>query len=66
MAGKDELRRVGSTLDGLMDELHDRDTRATKLQSDKDLLVGELRHRIKNTLTIVQVIALIVPAGCPC
>lgn len=57
MAGKDELRRVGFALDGLLDELHDRDTRAKRLQSDKDLLVGELRHRIKNTLTVVQAIA---------
>jgi two-component sensor histidine kinase len=57
MAGKDELRRVGSALDGLLDELHDRQTRTEKLQTDKDLLVGELRHRIKNTLTVVQAIA---------
>jgi two-component sensor histidine kinase len=57
MAGKDELRRVGSALDGLLDELHDRQTMAEKLQTDKDLLVGELRHRIKNTLTVVQAIA---------
>ncbi len=57
MVGKDELRRVGSALDGLLDELHERDSLATKLQADKDLLVGELKHRIKNTLTVVQAIA---------
>ncbi len=57
MAGKDELRRVGSALDSLLDELYDRQRRTERLQTDKDLLVGELRHRIKNTLTVVQAIA---------
>ncbi|WP_454855621.1 sensor histidine kinase [Rhizobium binxianense] len=57
MAGRDELRRVGSALDGLLDELDERQRRQEKLQEARDLLVGELRHRIKNTLTIVQAIA---------
>lgn len=57
MAGKDELRRVGSALDGLLDELDERRQREEKLQQAKDLVVGELRHRIKNTLTVVQAIA---------
>lgn len=57
MVGSDELRRVGSALDGLLDELEVRLHREKKLQEAKELLVGELRHRIKNTLTIVQAIA---------
>jgi two-component sensor histidine kinase len=57
MAGKDELRRVGSALDSLLDELDARQRREEKLQEARDLLVGELRHRIKNTLTVVQAIA---------
>ena len=50
-ADRGELAAVGAAIDGLMDELALR-------QEHQKLLVNELNHRVKNTLAIVQSVAM--------
>jgi two-component sensor histidine kinase len=52
-----ELGLVGDTLDGLLDELEHRGAAAEEAEERRTLLVGELRHRVKNTLAVVTAIA---------
>ena len=50
MAGEGEIAQLGTTLDGLFDQL-------TRTQADRDLVSQEMAHRVKNTLATVQAIA---------
>lgn len=52
-----ELGLVGSTVDSLLEELEARRVAAALSEERRSLLVGELRHRVKNTLAIVTAIA---------
>ncbi|MGE8106440.1 sensor histidine kinase [Allorhizobium sp. NPDC080224] len=52
-----ELGLVGSTVDSLLDELEARRLAADLSEERRALLVGELRHRVKNTLAVVTAIA---------
>jgi two-component sensor histidine kinase len=52
-----ELGLVGDTVDSLLDELEARRTAAAHAEERRALLVGELRHRVKNTLAVVTAIA---------
>lgn len=52
-----ELGLVGDTLDSLLDELEARRAAAAVSEDRRSLLVGELRHRVKNTLAVVTAIA---------
>lgn len=52
-----ELGLVGDTVDSLLDELEARRTAAALSDERRALLVGELRHRVKNTLAVVTAIA---------
>ncbi len=57
MAAKDELGEVGSTLDGLLDELDCRRRRNEEAEEERGLLARELAHRVKNGFALVQAIA---------
>jgi two-component sensor histidine kinase len=46
-----ELAEVGSALDGLLDEVERR-------QQERDLLLHELDHRVKNTMAVVQAVVM--------
>lgn len=52
-----ELGLVGDTLDSLLNELEAKRTAAALSEERRALLVGELRHRVKNTLAVVTAIA---------
>ncbi len=52
-----ELGLVGDTVDSLLDELETRRDTAALAEQRRALLVGELRHRVKNTLAVVTAIA---------
>lgn len=52
-----ELGLVGDTVDSLLDELEVRRAAAASAEERRSLLVGELRHRVKNTLAVVTAIA---------
>ncbi|THV12416.1 HAMP domain-containing protein [Rhizobium rhizophilum] len=52
-----ELGLVGSTVDSLLDELEARRAASALSEERRSLLVGELRHRVKNTLAVVTAIA---------
>lgn len=56
-ASQGEVECVGQTVDDLLDELERRQEEATAAQRHSELLMRELSHRVKNTLTIVQAIA---------
>lgn len=56
-ATQGEVESVGQTVDDLLDELERRQAEATAAQRQSELLMRELSHRVKNTLTIVQAIA---------
>eukprot|EP01037_Dinobryon_pediforme_P002065 gene2065-2102_t len=51
-ADEGEIGALGATLDRLMDEI-------ASSQEQRELLSNELAHRVKNTLTIVQAIAVL-------
>lgn len=57
MTGTDELHVVGAALDRLLDELEQRRLTAEQAEQARALLAGELSHRVKNTLAIIQAIA---------
>ncbi len=56
-AAQGEVESVGQTVDDLLDELERRQEEAEAAQRQSELLMRELSHRVKNTLTIVQAIA---------
>lgn len=56
-ASQGEVESVGQTVDDLLDELERRQEEAEAAQRQSELLMRELSHRVKNTLTIVQAIA---------
>jgi two-component sensor histidine kinase len=53
-----ELEAVGEAFDGLIAELSSRQAAQEHAEGQRRLLMEELRHRVKNTLTIVQAIAI--------
>jgi two-component sensor histidine kinase len=57
MAARDELGEVGSTLDGLLDELECRRRRNEAAEEERGLLARELAHRVKNGFALVQAMA---------
>jgi two-component sensor histidine kinase len=57
-ANSGELEAVGEAFDGLIDELARRQTAREHAEAQRNLLMEELRHRVKNTLTVVQAIAV--------
>jgi two-component sensor histidine kinase len=52
-----ELEAVGEAFDGLIEELALRNKARDHAEAQRKLVVEELRHRVKNTLTVVQAIA---------
>lgn len=56
VVARDELGKVGSSLDHLLDELDRQKTAAHEAEAARALLTRELGHRVKNTLSIIQVI----------
>ncbi len=56
-AGSGELEAVGEAFDRLIEELALRQTAREQAEAQRKLVVEELRHRVKNTLTVVQAIA---------
>lgn len=52
-----ELGLVADTVDDLLNELEARRFAAAQAEERRALLVGELRHRVKNTLAVVTAIA---------
>ena len=53
-----ELERVGAAIDGLIDELAARQVERDRAEAQQHLLVQEMNHRVKNTLAMVQAVAL--------
>jgi two-component sensor histidine kinase len=53
----DELHAVGASLDGLLDELDCRRIQNEKAEEERNLLVRELAHRVKNGFALVRAIA---------
>jgi two-component sensor histidine kinase len=62
-----ELEAVGAAFDSLANELAARQSAQRRAEAHRDLLMGELTHRIKNTLATVQAIAALTfrKAGLP-
>jgi two-component sensor histidine kinase len=56
-ASQGELESVGASVDALLDALARRDREARQAEQQRELLMRELSHRVKNTLTILQAIA---------
>ncbi len=56
-AGASEFGRVGAAIDAFMDELAERRRAAQRAEALQKLLMGELQHRVKNTLATVQAVA---------
>lgn len=52
-----ELGLVGDAVDGLLDELDVRAKATHQAEEQRNLLVGELGHRMKNTLAVISAIA---------
>lgn len=52
-----DVESVGAALDQLLDELEHRQRATLKAEEQRDLLMRELAHRVKNTLALVQAIA---------
>ncbi len=52
-----EFGLVGQAIDGFMDELIASRAQRHKAEQQRELLVGELDHRVKNILTMVQAVA---------
>ncbi|MDM9627725.1 sensor histidine kinase [Rhizobium sp. S152] len=57
MKSTDELHAVGASLDSLLDELDCRRVQNEKAEEDRNLLVHELAHRVKNGFALVQAMA---------
>lgn len=51
-----ELHIIGGSIDQLFDELRRRQEAQRQAEEQRDLLAGELQHRIKNLLAVIQVI----------
>lgn len=56
-AGAGELAQVGVAFDLFMNELAERRVAGNKAEQLRQVLVGELEHRVKNTLAMIQAIA---------
>lgn len=56
-SGRAEFHQVGQAIDGLLDELHQRQSAQHEAEQHRDLLARELDHRIKNLLATVQAVA---------
>ena len=54
---KGDLGTVGATLDRLLDELDSRRRQTEEAEDARNLLSGELAHRVKNGFALVQAIA---------
>ena len=52
-----ELEQVGAALDELMAEVANRELERAQAEAQRDLLMKEMVHRIKNTLSVVQALA---------
>lgn len=52
-----DVEFVGESLDQLLDELARRQQATLKAEEQRDLVMRELAHRVKNTLALVQAIA---------
>lgn len=52
-----ELGLVGSAVDGLLEELANRAEATRAAEEHRNLVVGELAHRMKNTLAVISAIA---------
>jgi two-component sensor histidine kinase len=52
-----DVESVGEALDELLDELERRALATRQAEEQRDLLMRELSHRVKNTLALVQAIA---------
>jgi two-component sensor histidine kinase len=52
-----EIGLVGVAVDDLLDELTRRENAARKAEEARELVSRELAHRVKNTMSIIQVIA---------
>lgn len=52
-----DVEAVGEDLDQLLNELERRQLATAKAEEQRDLLMRELAHRVKNTLALVQAIA---------
>lgn len=52
-----DVELVGEALDQMLDELEQRSREIERAEGQRDLLMRELAHRVKNTLTLVQAIA---------
>ena len=52
-----ELEQVGAALDELMAEVEHREQAREQAETQRDLLMKEMVHRIKNTLSVVQALA---------
>lgn len=57
MTGGDEIGSVGAALDRLLDELDCRRRRNEQAEEERNLLMRELAHRVKNGFALVQAIA---------
>jgi two-component sensor histidine kinase len=56
-ASDGDVELVGEALDRMLNELDQRSTEIKRAEGQRDLLMRELAHRVKNTLTLVQAIA---------
>jgi two-component sensor histidine kinase len=52
-----EFGEVGAALDDLMAEVESRESARAQAEAQRDLLMKEMVHRIKNTLSVVQALA---------
>jgi two-component sensor histidine kinase len=55
-AEKGDVEAVGAALDDLLNELEHRSAATARAERQRDLLMHELAHRMKNTLAVVQAI----------
>jgi two-component sensor histidine kinase len=58
IAESGELAAVGAAFDSLIGDLVLRQAASERAEAQRQLLVGELTHRVKNTLALVQAIAV--------
>lgn len=56
-AAAGELGAVGAAIDGLVQELEAREAARDEAERHRAMLMGELTHRVKNMLSIVQALA---------
>jgi two-component sensor histidine kinase len=52
-----DVEAVGQALDEMLDELEQRAAQTQRAEAQRDLMMRELTHRVKNTLALVQSIA---------